>query len=98
MSSHLAVMQSLHGRLLRFQLKISGCSASSPVPLNVQVNFCHYVLVLLCSLWVVRRRGWVPSDSRLLHPGSHVSEVLKRNRMLSMLRDAAEWLFGCLSD
>ena len=62
MSSNLVAMQYLHGRLLGFQLEICGCSASLlQVPLAiVQVNFCHDMLVLMCSLWVVRR-GWVHS-------------------------------------
>ena len=34
-------------------------------------------------------RGWVPADWGLLHLGSHVGEVLKRDQLLPMFRYAA---------
>ena len=73
MSSNLVFMQTLHSRLLAFQLEICGCSASSlQVPLVIiQVNFCHDMLLLLRSFWVVRWRGRVHSGWCLLHIWGH---------------------------
>ena len=55
----------------------------------VQVNFCHGLGVFLCLFRLFGWRSWVLTDWGLLHLVSWVSKVLKRDRLLTMFRDAA---------